>query len=114
MAAATPALEKKAAVEVEPKSSVLDKKMSAGPGRIGMVIAGAAMVIGLIYAGGHLLSDLETVHPTSYLPFLLLGVALLTALAFEFVHPPLTDFEALRDLPHRPLAFVIGHHHPLS
>ncbi len=85
MAAATPALEKKTA-EMEPKGSVLDKKMSAGPGRIGMVIAGAAMVIGLIYAGGHLLSDLATVHPTSYLPFLLLGVALLTALGFEFVN----------------------------
>ncbi len=86
MAAATPALEKKSVSDAGPKASVLDKKMSGGPGRIGMVIAGAAMVIGLMYAGGHLLSDLETVHPTSYLPFVLLGVALLTALGFEFVN----------------------------
>ncbi len=83
MATAARALEKNPDPE---HKTALDKKMSAGPGRIGMAIAGVALVIGLVYAGGHLLSDLETVHPTSYMPFLLLGVALLTALAFEFVN----------------------------
>jgi inorganic phosphate transporter, PiT family len=83
MATAARALENKPGV---PPTTALDKKMSGGPGRIGMLIAGVALVVGLIYAGAHLLSDLATVHPTSYLPFLLLGVALLTALAFEFVN----------------------------
>jgi PiT family inorganic phosphate transporter len=83
MATAARALEKNPDSE---HKTALDKKMSAGPGRIGMLIAGVALVIGLIYAGGHLLSDLETVHPTSYMPFVLLGIALLTALAFEFVN----------------------------
>ncbi|MGA8038202.1 MAG: inorganic phosphate transporter [Candidatus Acidiferrales bacterium] len=83
MATAARALEKNPDPE---HKTALDKKMSAGPGRVGMAIAGVALVIGLVYAGGHLLSDLETVHPTSYMPFLLLGVALLTALAFEFVN----------------------------
>src|ERR1700678_3113781 len=66
--------------------SLLDKKMAKGPGRIGMLIALCAMVIGVFYAAAHLLSDLRDVHPTSWVPFLLLGVALLTALAFEFVN----------------------------
>jgi inorganic phosphate transporter, PiT family len=66
--------------------SALDKKMAAGPGRIGMAIALCAMVIGVFYAAAHLLSDLREVHPTSFMPFVLLGIALLTALAFEFVN----------------------------
>src|SRR6202522_2036046 len=70
----------------EGHKSALDKKMASGPGRIGMAIALCAMVIGVFYAAAHLLSDLRDVHPTSFLPFVLLGVALLTALAFEFVN----------------------------
>src|ERR1700675_4740497 len=67
-------------------TTALDAKIGAGPGRIGMLVFGVALIIGLIYAGGHLLSDLSTVHGTSALPFVLLGVALLTALGFEFVN----------------------------
>jgi hypothetical protein len=40
-------------------TTVLDQKIAAGPGKIGMLVFGAALVIGLIYAGGHLLSDLS-------------------------------------------------------
>jgi PiT family inorganic phosphate transporter len=43
-------------------------------------------VVGFIYAGGHLVSDLSAIHATSYLPFVLLGIALLVALGFEFVN----------------------------
>jgi inorganic phosphate transporter, PiT family len=66
--------------------SVLDQKIGAGPGRIGMLVFGVALVIGLIYAGGHLLSDLSQMHSASVGPYVLLGVALLIALGFEFVN----------------------------
>jgi inorganic phosphate transporter, PiT family len=71
-------------------TSVLDAKMGAGgasrTGKIGVLIFGIALVVGFIYAGAHLISDLSQIHATSYLPFVLLGVALLVALGFEFVN----------------------------
>ncbi|MGA7917112.1 MAG: inorganic phosphate transporter [Candidatus Acidiferrales bacterium] len=68
-------------------TSVLDAKMNvSAPAKIGMGIFGIALIIGLVYAGTHLLRDLGDVHPTSALPFILLGIALLTALGFEFVN----------------------------
>src|ERR1700735_2075987 len=67
-------------------TTALDAKIGAGPGRIGMLVFGVALVIGLIYAGGHLLSDLSQMHATSVGPYVLLGVALLIALGFEFVN----------------------------
>ncbi len=51
-----------------------------------MLLFGAVLVIGAIYAGWHLIHDLADVHPSSSLPFLLLGLALLIALGFEFVN----------------------------
>jgi inorganic phosphate transporter, PiT family len=85
MATAAPALEKQRP-DNEGHKNVLDKKMSGGPGRIGIMVAAAMLLIGAGYAATHLISDLGEVHPTSYMPFFLLGVALLTALAFEFVN----------------------------
>jgi inorganic phosphate transporter, PiT family len=67
-------------------TTALDTKIGAGPGRIGMLVFGVALIIGLIYAGGHLLSDLSQMHATSVGPYVLLGVALLIALGFEFVN----------------------------
>jgi inorganic phosphate transporter, PiT family len=71
-------------------SSVLDAKLGAAgasrTGKIGVLIFGIALVIGFIYAGAHLISDLAQIHATSYLPFVLLGIALLVALGFEFVN----------------------------
>ncbi|MGD0543754.1 MAG: inorganic phosphate transporter [Candidatus Acidiferrales bacterium] len=66
--------------------NVLDQKIGAGPGRVGMLVFGVALVVGLIYAGGHLLSDLSQMHSASVGPYVLLGVALLIALGFEFVN----------------------------
>jgi len=43
-------------------TTVLDQKIGAGPGKIGMLVFGVALIIGLIYAGGHLLSDLQQMH----------------------------------------------------
>jgi inorganic phosphate transporter, PiT family len=51
-----------------------------------MAVFGAALAVGLAYVALHLGSDLAAAQFTSFLPFLLLGVALLTALGFEFVN----------------------------
>jgi len=68
------------------ETTVLEGKMTKGPGRVGVIIFGVAMVIGCGYAAMHLISDLSAVHSASILPYLLLGVALLIALSFEFVN----------------------------
>src|ERR1035438_7265737 len=68
-------------------TSVLDQKLSRrSPGKIGMLVFGVVLVIGVGYAGSSLLHDLSFVHNESILPFVLLGVALLVALGFEFVN----------------------------
>src|ERR1700678_2030436 len=67
-------------------SPALEKKMSRNPGAIGIIVFGIALVVGVIYTGVSIAGDLGTVHSTSIAPFLLLGVALLTALGFEFVN----------------------------
>ena len=46
----------------------------------------AILLVGSIYAGYHLLADLSSVPAVAFLPYLLLGVALLIALGFEFVN----------------------------
>jgi PiT family inorganic phosphate transporter len=69
--------------------SVLDAKLS-GPagkvGKIGMIVFGIAIVVGMIYSAMHLLGDLSTMHSDSVMPYILLGIALLVALGFEFVN----------------------------
>jgi PiT family inorganic phosphate transporter len=66
--------------------TLLDQKLSRSPGKIGMLVFGVVLVIGVGYAGSSLLHDLSNVHNESILPFVLLGIALLVALAFEFVN----------------------------
>jgi len=67
-------------------STVLDSKLARSPGKIGMIVFGIVLVIGFAYAGSHLLGDLSTIHSGSVLPYVLLGIALLVALGFEFVN----------------------------
>ena len=67
-------------------ATLLDQKLNRSPGKIGMLVFGVVLVIGVGYAGSSLLKDLSTVHNESILPFLLLGIALLVALGFEFVN----------------------------
>ncbi len=64
----------------------LQAKLNKGPGRIGILIFGIVVAIGIGYAGINLISDLSTVRTTSVFPFVLLGLALLVALGFEFVN----------------------------
>jgi len=67
-------------------SSAVHDKLSRSPGKIGSAIFLGALAIGFVYAASHLISDLATVHSPSIFPFVLLGVALLVALGFEFVN----------------------------
>jgi inorganic phosphate transporter, PiT family len=72
---------------VTPPGSLLDEKLKkSSPGKIGGIVFGIMLVVGLIYIGTKLASDLSIVHSTSVFPFVLLGVALFIALAFEFVN----------------------------
>src|SRR3984957_12440165 len=50
------------------------------------VLAGAVIIAGIIYAGYHLADDLSVVRDTRAYPFVLLGIALVIALGFEFVN----------------------------
>jgi PiT family inorganic phosphate transporter len=50
------------------------------------VLAGVVVVTGIIYAGYHLADDLSVVRDTRIYPYVLLGIALLIALGFEFVN----------------------------
>jgi len=67
-------------------ASVLDAKLSKSPGRLGMAIFGAVLLVGVSYTAINLVSDLSGFHSTSVMPYLLLGLALLVALGFEFVN----------------------------
>jgi PiT family inorganic phosphate transporter len=76
-----------ATVEVMPAgASALDHKLNKSSSRIGVVAFSLALAGGLGYIGFHIASDLSTVTVVSIWPYLLLGLALLIALGFEFVN----------------------------
>jgi inorganic phosphate transporter, PiT family len=64
----------------------IEAKLSRGPGRTGTIVFGIVLVLGAAYAVSHLVSDLSVVHSASMFPFLMLGLALMVALGFEFVN----------------------------
>jgi inorganic phosphate transporter, PiT family len=67
-------------------TSAIDQKLSRSPGRIAMLVFGCAIAGGIIYAGLKLGSDLANTHYPTVWPYVLLGIALLIALGFEFVN----------------------------
>ena len=69
-----------------PAAAILDKKMKKSHAMISGGVVLAALVIGLGFIAVHLSQDLTGVTATSVWPFVLLGVALLIALGFEFVN----------------------------
>ncbi len=72
---------------INPPGSLLDQKLKrSSPGKIGGIVFGAVLIGGLTYIGLKLATDLAFVHTASVFPFVLLGVALLIALGFEFVN----------------------------
>jgi inorganic phosphate transporter, PiT family len=66
--------------------SAIHAKLHKSPGKIGILVFGVVLILGVVYAGSSLISDLSGVHSGSVLPFVLLGLALLVALGFEFVN----------------------------
>jgi PiT family inorganic phosphate transporter len=66
--------------------SLLDKKMKKSPAWLSGVIVLIALIGGLGYVGFHIAGDLGNVTLGSTWPYILLGTALLIALAFEFVN----------------------------
>src|SRR5499433_1681875 len=69
-----------------PATSAVHEKFAKGPGLVGTVIFTLVAVGALGYIGWNLVRDLAELRTGSALPYLLLGVALLVALAFEFVN----------------------------
>ncbi|WP_233843625.1 inorganic phosphate transporter [Dyella sp. 2HG41-7] len=57
-----------------------------GSGRVFGILFCVILMIGAVYAGMHLINDLSIVRTHSAAPFVLLGIALLIALGFEFVN----------------------------
>ncbi len=67
--------------------SLLEQKMkSKGPGRAGALIFVAVLLGGLAYCGFNIVHDMGNVVVISLWPYVLLAVALLIALGFEFVN----------------------------
>lgn len=72
---------------IAPTPSILEEKMKkSNPGKVGTLIFLAMLVGGCIYIYLQLAGDLAVVHSASVFPFILLAVALLIALGFEFVN----------------------------
>ncbi|HEY0758260.1 MAG TPA: anion permease [Acidisarcina sp.] len=66
--------------------SLLDRKIKKSPGKIGIALFGVVLVGGLAYAGAQLGRDIAHAPSSSAWPYVLLGIALLIALGFEFVN----------------------------
>ena len=74
-------------VDVMPAGkSLLDRKVKKSSGRKGIVSFLLALAGGLAYIAFHVARDLDNVTITSVWPYVLLALALLIALGFEFVN----------------------------
>ena len=72
---------------IAPPGSLLDQKLKkSSPGAIGTIVFVVMLIGGVGYIVSKLSADLSIVHNASIFPFVLLGVALLIALGFEFVN----------------------------
>ena len=75
-----------------PHPTILEEKILAdtfkksSTGKIGVGVFALILAGGLIYIAAQVWGDLSTVHTVSFFPYLLLGLALLIALGFEFVN----------------------------
>ncbi|HVN05985.1 MAG TPA: inorganic phosphate transporter [Bryobacteraceae bacterium] len=67
-------------------TAAVQAKLAKSPSKAGMLVFGVIFIAGILYAGISLATDLSGVRTASSFAYLLLGVALLTALGFEFVN----------------------------
>src|ERR1700722_9270873 len=76
-----------ATAETLPKGiTLLDRKMRRSSSRQGAVVFALTLAVSLCYIVFHVARDLDAASVTSYGPYLLLGLALVIALGFEFVN----------------------------
>jgi inorganic phosphate transporter, PiT family len=75
-----------AAPSLRKAPSLIERKIKRRPSRAGIAAFAVAMLAGLAYIAVHLSRDLDAVKTTGAWPYLLLGLALLIALGFEFVN----------------------------
>jgi PiT family inorganic phosphate transporter len=75
-----------------PQSSILEEQILEGnlnksaTGKIGIGVFALILMSALIYIAAQVWGDLSVIHTVSLFPYLLLGLALLIALGFEFVN----------------------------
>ena len=69
-----------------PSPSLLDRKIKHRPSKKGMLAFLSALAAGVVYIVFHVAHDLNAASITSYAPYMMLGLALVIALGFEFVN----------------------------
>jgi PiT family inorganic phosphate transporter len=69
-----------------PAKHSVHEKLSKKPSKVGMLIFVGVLIAGLIFIGSSIAHDLTGIQVTSAWPYILLGLALLVALGFEFVN----------------------------
>jgi PiT family inorganic phosphate transporter len=69
-----------------PAKHSIHEKLSKKPSKTGGLIFGLVLIGGLIFIGSSIAHDLSGIRVVSAWPYILLGLALLVALAFEFVN----------------------------
>ena len=69
-----------------PRPSLLDRKIKHRPSKKGILLFLSALAAGVVYIVFHVAHDLNAASITSYAPYMMLGMALLIALGFEFVN----------------------------
>jgi PiT family inorganic phosphate transporter len=67
-------------------TTLLDRKLSRTRSKTGVLAFLAALAAGIVYIVFHVARDLGAVAVTSYAPYVMLAMALLIALGFEFVN----------------------------
>ena len=71
----------------QPAGSFLERKLKTTRFRRTRIVGFTLiLIVGIVYVLSRLGSDLSKAHPTTLYPYLLLGLALLIALGFEFVN----------------------------
>src|SRR5450755_2505321 len=71
---------------IAPAKHSIHDKLAKKPSKTGSLIFGLVLVGGLVFIGSSIAHDLSGIRVVSAWPYVLLGLALLVALAFEFVN----------------------------
>ena len=70
----------------QPAKHSIHEKLAKKPSKVGALIFAGVLVGGLVFIGSSIAHDLAGIRILSAWPYILLGTALLVALAFEFVN----------------------------